>query len=181
MINSSISALQNQTQLCNFVNNPDTDLNQCEKNCLENAVCYTVSHKHQNNVCQQYKYDDKESCDLTARRPLPISKYKSIFLYTSAGYPPSEDVPLDQWCPEVNQKDIQEKIANMQKNLTINRKETNQYTRTLTSAPDERTSSKNIGVLGAFVIGAVGSIFLLSDCINIIIWIQNNRVHARNI
>ncbi|XP_062596550.1 uncharacterized protein LOC134258004 [Saccostrea cucullata] len=178
MINSSLSALRFQSQLCSDEEKKNLSLKGCEEMCLENTRCYTFTHQDKDKECKLYKYDDKKSC--SPRNPLPFCRYKSIFLNSSEGYATSEDFPLDQWCPEVTRKVIQEKIANMQKNLTINRKETNQYIRTLTSAPDERTSSKNIGVLGAFVIGAVGSIFILSDCINLIKWIQNNRVRARN-
>ncbi|XP_061180226.1 uncharacterized protein LOC133188755 [Saccostrea echinata] len=111
---------------------------------------------------------------------LHLSTEVGLFLFNAFDYPVSKAKPLSSWCPEVTKEVIQEKIANIQKNLTVNRKETSQYIRTLTSAPDERRSSKNIGVAGAFVIGAVGGLFILSDCINIMKGIQNSRVRASN-
>lgn len=74
---------------------------------------------------------------------------------------------------EITQEIIQEKIENIQKNLTVNKKETNQYIRTLTSAPDERQSAKNIGIVGVTVISVVFGVIMLSDCINVVKGIQN--------
>ncbi|VDI36906.1 Hypothetical predicted protein [Mytilus galloprovincialis] len=48
--------------------------------------------------------------------------------------------------------------------LTVERKSTQKYRRSLTSAPDERTSSKIMGIIGGTVIiSVIGSIVLL-DC-----------------
>ena len=89
----------------------------------------------------------------------------NIFLYTV--------ISIRSVWTEITEEVIQEKIDNIQKNLTVNKKETNQYIRTLTSAPDERQSAKNIGIVGVTVISVVIGLVILSDCTNVISAIQN--------
>lgn len=61
---------------------------------------------------------------------------------------------------------IQEKIETRKRNLTINRKNTTKYQRTLISAPDERPSSKYMGVTGALVISLVAGLIVCVDLVN---------------
>lgn len=83
---------------------------------------------------------------------------------------------LTELTPEV----MQEKIDNIQRNLTVNRKETNQYIRTLTSAPDERRSARNIGIVGVSVICGVFGVIILSDCTGVIKAIQSKCGAAKD-
>ncbi|XP_062598867.1 uncharacterized protein LOC134260317 isoform X2 [Saccostrea cucullata] len=148
MINSTTSAIKNQIpfKLC-FKQSyyPKKTSRECESFCMEEKSCYTFINIHN---CTLYEYTKEQHCSI-GRHPPSKLRHKSFFLYSSSSYPTSKTNPLSSWCPEVTEKDIQEKINNIQKNLTINRKETRQYIRTLTSAPDERRSSRNIGIVGS--------------------------------
>jgi hypothetical protein len=81
---------------------------------------------------------------------------------------------------EITPQVVQEKIDTIQKNLTVNRKETNQYIRTLTSAPDERSSARNIGIVGVSVICGVFGLIILSDCTSVIKAIQSKCQPAKD-
>lgn len=62
--------------------------------------------------------------------------------------------------------ELQEKIEIRKKNLTVLRKETNKYQRTLISAPDDRPTSKYMGVTGALFISLVAGIIVCIDLTN---------------
>lgn len=87
--------------------------------------------------------------------------HTSKFMYWP--HPPmySPDKPLSKWCP-----DLQERIETRKKNLTIHKKETNKYQRTLISAPDDRPTSKYMGVTGALFISLVAGLIVCIDLTN---------------
>ncbi|XP_062606115.1 uncharacterized protein LOC134267928 isoform X2 [Saccostrea cucullata] len=151
------------------VYNSVTSEEQCEKICREKQSCYTFTYS---SDCKIYRLKDDSTCSM-GRYPPPMIKHKSFFMHSATNYPVSSAKPLTEWCPELTEEVIQEKIDNIQKNLTVNPKETNQYIRTLTSAPDDRQSAKNIGIVGVSVISVVFGIIILSDCINVVKGIQN--------
>ncbi|XP_061192112.1 uncharacterized protein LOC133200308 [Saccostrea echinata] len=126
------------------ISNKILNSRHCESECMNKEFCYTFLYKMENGGCELYHYKNDSSCSF-GRYPPQTLKHK-----------------------KVTKEVIQKKIAKTRKNLKVNRNETSQYIRTLTSAPDERLSSKNIGVVGAFVISAVCSLFFISDCINFI-------------
>ncbi|XP_071144664.1 uncharacterized protein [Mytilus edulis] len=65
---------------------------------------------------------------------------------------------------EIRSVDLQNKLDQIKIELTVQRKSTQKYRRSLTSAPDERTSSKLMGIIGGtFIISVIGFIVLL-DC-----------------
>lgn len=61
---------------------------------------------------------------------------------------------------------IQEKIEARKRNLKIDRKNTTKYQRKLTSAPDDRPSSKYMGITGALVISLVAGFIVCIDLVN---------------
>lgn len=61
---------------------------------------------------------------------------------------------------------IQKKIETRKRNLTIDRKNTAKYQRTLISAPDDRPSSKYMGMTGALVISLVAGLIVCIDLVN---------------
>jgi hypothetical protein len=87
---------------------------------------------------------------------------------------------MDRVSTELTPEMLQEKMDNIERNLTVKRKETNQYIRTLTSAPDERRSAKNIGIVGVSVICGVFGLILLSDCTGVIKAIQSKCKAAKD-
>lgn len=80
---------------------------------------------------------------------------------------------------EITTTVIEEKIKNMQKNLTVNKKVTSRYVRTLTSSPDKRRSAQNVGFVGVSIIATVVGVVVLSDCVNVIIALQNKHRGAK--
>nr|XP_022310012.1 uncharacterized protein LOC111115536 [Crassostrea virginica] len=147
---------------------------QCRDECLNDPKCfaYTVNVA----TCTLGRYKKENNRNLIERGIPDILEHKAIFIYIDVNkspYPPPVPKAFDAWCPEITEEVIQEKIDNIQKNLTVNKKETNQYIRTLTSAPDERQSAKNIGIVGVTVISVVIGLVILSDCTNVISAIQN--------
>eukprot|EP00105_Crassostrea_gigas_P034899 XP_019919047.1 PREDICTED: uncharacterized protein LOC105318751 [Crassostrea gigas] len=89
-----------------------------------------------------------------------VLKY-SKFMYLP--HPPmyDPDKTLSKWCP-----DLQERIETRKKNLTIHKKETNKYQRTLISAPDDRPTSKYMGMTGALFISLVAGLIVCIDLTN---------------
>lgn len=74
--------------------------------------------------------------------------------------------PLSEWCPVMTPELIQEKIEARKRNLKIDRKNTTKYQRKLTSAPDDRPSSKYMGITGALVISLVAGFIVCIDLVN---------------
>ncbi|XP_052081840.1 serine-rich adhesin for platelets-like isoform X1 [Mytilus californianus] len=64
----------------------------------------------------------------------------------------------------IRSEDLQNKIDRIKMELTVQRKSTQKYKRSLTSAPDERKSSKIMGIIGATVITSVIGFIVLMDC-----------------
>lgn len=140
---------------------------ECIAGCLNDDRCYGVLN---DTACKHYMYKEGP-CNFPRYTEFFI--HKGLFIYHSTPPLVAATKPFKKWCPEITQEIIQEKIENIQKNLTVNKKETNQYIRTLTSAPDERQSAKNIGIVGVTVISVVFGVIILSDCINVVKGIQN--------
>lgn len=63
----------------------------------------------------------------------------------------------------MTEEQLKEKIKEIKKALTINKNELSSYRRKKTSANDDRSSAKGIGVLGACVICAVVSFIIILD------------------
>lgn len=172
MISNGINSVERKVPngICTLRTFSSLHLEECKKSCLENSGCYAIEHS--SSSCVEYKYEDvKDICNF-ARGTNSIF-HKGLFFYDPTPPSPAAAKPFKEWCPEITQEIIQEKIENIQKNLTVNKKETNQYIRTLTSAPDERQSAKNIGIVGVTVISVVFGVIMLSDCINVVRGIQN--------
>lgn len=171
MMNNTITSVikEKPNGICELQYNsgPITEV-ECIAGCLEDSRCYGV---HYNNGCRQYMYNKEGQCYF--QRHTVFFSHKGLFIYHSTPPLVAATKPFKDWCPEITQEIIQEKIENIQKNLTVNKKETNQYIRTLTSAPDERQSAKNIGIVGVTVISVVFGVVMLSDCINVVKGIQN--------
>lgn len=92
-----------------------------------------------------------------------VTEIRHISTFVYLPNPPiyNLDKPLSKWCPE-----LQEKIETRKKNLIVHRKETKKYQRTLISAPDDRPSSKYMGVTGALIITLVAGLIVCIDLMN---------------
>ncbi|VDI51648.1 Hypothetical predicted protein [Mytilus galloprovincialis] len=66
--------------------------------------------------------------------------------------------------PETN---LQEKIQKLEKELVVSKKETNKHKRSLVSAPDNRYSSRTMGLFGTACIVIVVGMLVAFDCVNI--------------
>lgn len=170
MMNNGITSVVNNITngICELRSTPNLTLEKCKSGCLKDSRCYAIEHS--SSSCKDLMYMYKQ-CSF-GRNTLFIN-HKGLFIYHPTLPSPAAAKPFKEWCPEITQEIIQEKIENIQKNLTVNKKETNQYIRTLTSAPDERQSAKNIGIVGVTVISVVFGVIMLSDCINVVRGIQN--------
>ncbi|VDI51647.1 Hypothetical predicted protein [Mytilus galloprovincialis] len=62
---------------------------------------------------------------------------------------------------------LQEKIQKLEKELSVKKKDTSNYKRSLTSAPDDRFSSKAMGLVGALCIAIVVGFIISLDCVSI--------------
>ncbi|XP_056007874.1 uncharacterized protein LOC125666362 isoform X2 [Ostrea edulis] len=172
---STITNLKNGSpfDICLDVDIP-SGTTDCKSRCIETPVCYTFT-----GDCYLFRY--KNTCITGLGRSPPATlTHKSFFIHNAADYPVSNAKPLSEWCPELTPEVMQEKIDNIQRNLTVNRKETNQYIRTLTSAPDERRSARNIGIVGVSVICGVFGVIILSDCTGVIKAIQSKCGAAKD-
>lgn len=170
MMNNGITSVVSDRKngICELRSTPNLTLEECKSGCLKDSRCYAIEHS--SSSCKDLMYMYKQ-CSF-GRFTLFIN-HKGLFIYDPTPPSPAAAKPFKEWCPEITQEIIQEKIENIQKNLTVNKKETNQYIRTLTSAPDERQSAKNIGIVGVTVISVVFGVIMLSDCINVVRGIQN--------
>ncbi|XP_062603939.1 uncharacterized protein LOC134265733 [Saccostrea cucullata] len=102
-------------------------------------------------------------------------KHKSFFVFSKDLYPTSEAKPLSEWCPEMTPEILQKKIDAIQTNLTIDSKNTTKHKRTLISAPDDRISARNVGLVGVVVIFLVVFVIVSFDFINIFQIFRNKR------
>ncbi|CAC5391166.1 unnamed protein product [Mytilus coruscus] len=62
---------------------------------------------------------------------------------------------------------LEEKIQKLEKELVVSKKDTNKHMRSLTSVPDNRYSSKTMGLVGTLCIGVVVGFLVAFDCVNI--------------
>lgn len=172
MMNNGItSVVNNRTNgICELRSTANLTLEECKSGCLKDSRCYAIEHS--SSSCREHMYKHPTSRCYFWRDTKYID-HKGLFIYHPTSPSPAAAKLFKEWCPEITQEIIQEKIENIQKNLTVNKKETNQYIRTLTSAPDERQSAKNIGIVGVTVISVVFGVIMLSDCINVVRGIQN--------
>ncbi|XP_052081842.1 uncharacterized protein LOC127719654 [Mytilus californianus] len=115
-----------------------TCFNQFAMNCVhENSPCIT------------------NSVQTSSTKTIPIEDQSQSTLSTSKDKDQSTTM---------RSEDLQNKINRIKMELTVEKKSTQKYMRSLTSAPDERTSSKVMGIIGgAFIISVIGLIMLL-DC-----------------
>ncbi|XP_052099867.1 uncharacterized protein LOC127734182 isoform X2 [Mytilus californianus] len=67
----------------------------------------------------------------------------------------------------IDRSELQAKIDKLVKELTIPKKETSRNKRKLISAPDNRTSAKSIGYVGATVLILIGGLIIGMDALNI--------------
>ncbi|XP_071123029.1 uncharacterized protein [Mytilus edulis] len=61
--------------------------------------------------------------------------------------------------------DVTSKIRQLREDLTINRKNTTSYRRTLQSVYEDRTSAKTMGLTGATFLVSVVCVFIYFDCV----------------
>lgn len=160
----------NKSFFCyNFKNEKTKCMMTSNRNILHNGgnyvLCsdgkYAISNQYFAINSSDYIYKFTLRC---LEQPFPENKdiyHTSKFMYWP--HPPMyfPDKPLSKWCP-----DLQERIETRKKNLTIHKKETNKYQRTLISAPDDRPTSKYMGVTGALVISLVAGIIVCIDLMN---------------
>lgn len=174
MMNTTITSVINETpnEICVLGIIPaNVTQVECNTDCLDTSRCYGVLISSDGDCIGYFYHNKAPQCDFP--RDTVFFTHKGLFIYHSTPPLVAATKPFKKWCPEITQEIIQEKIENIQKNLTVNKKETNQYIRTLTSAPDERQSAKNIGIVGVTVISVVFGVIILSDCINVVKGIQN--------
>ncbi|CAC5382245.1 unnamed protein product [Mytilus coruscus] len=67
----------------------------------------------------------------------------------------------------LTETDLEEKMQKLEKELSVSRKDTNKFRRSLINAPDNRFSSKTMGLVGAVCIALVVGFIVAVDCINI--------------
>ena len=66
------------------------------------------------------------------------------------------------------------KLQSIRRELFIEQKSLSYNLRRLISAPDDRTSSKYIGVVGITVLAVVGLALIFPDIVNLYIWLRND-------
>ncbi|XP_061187983.1 serine-rich adhesin for platelets-like [Saccostrea echinata] len=84
-------------------------------------------------------------------------------LYTSTSKTCNPCVCNNDTTTNKTQEQIQEEIAQIKKNLTLEKSTLSSYTRQKNSAPDKRWSSAALGSVGIVIIVAAGSVVVLSD------------------
>ncbi|XP_076085014.1 uncharacterized protein LOC143055848 [Mytilus galloprovincialis] len=101
----------------------------------------------------------------------------SVCLTNSAQTPSTDTIPLDDQSQStvstskdadqsttMRSEELQNKIDKIKMELTVPQKSTQKYRRSLTSAPDDRTSSKLMGIIGGTFIFSVIGLIVLLDC-----------------
>ncbi|VDI75562.1 Hypothetical predicted protein [Mytilus galloprovincialis] len=73
---------------------------------------------------------------------------------------------------DINSIDLEQKVKQLKKKLTVDRKNTSMYKRSLRSVYENRTSAKTIGIMGAAIIASVIGLFVFFDCLR---WKQDNK------
>ncbi|XP_062601182.1 uncharacterized protein LOC134262877 [Saccostrea cucullata] len=146
------------------------DEKSCRDICMKSKSCYaTIWNPTTNNSCTPYRY--LKNC--TARNNETLSPstpicHKSFFVFKKGAYSASFPQVLSELCPEMTPERLQEKVNVLKTNLTVNRKDTNKFRRTLISAPDDRRSAKNLGLVGVVVICLVAGVIVFFDCVNVV-------------
>nr|XP_011437195.2 uncharacterized protein LOC105335137 [Crassostrea gigas] len=174
--------MTNMSFLGNITLDRFPQFDQCKQWCLNSTSCYGIINEG-NKYCLTFRYDAESKNDLNTEdwENMQIM-HKSFFISHNTIYTPyqvSAPKPFNGWCQEITTTVIEEKIKNMQKNLTVNKKVTSRYVRTLTSSPDKRRSAQNMGFLGVSIIATVVGVVVLSDCVNVIKALQNKHRGAK--
>lgn len=128
--------------------------------CEDGVVPNFFASFKKDNTSMSYRFQAAENCSILYPEFTEI-RHESTFVYLP--HPPiyNPDKALSKWCPG-----LQEKIETRKKNLIVHRKETKKYQRTLISAPDDRPSSKYMGVTGALIISLVAGLIVCIDLMN---------------
>nr|XP_034334725.1 uncharacterized protein LOC117691914 [Crassostrea gigas] len=138
-------------------NNPKNE----KTNCMVTSNRTVINDSDSYVLCWQGKYEDflesKFFAIILDNNGFVRYGFKSTERSCSKLYPKSN---------KIRHKKLQEKIETRKKNLTVHRKETNKYQRTLNSAPDDRPTSKNMGVIGALIISLAAGLFVCFDLLN---------------
>ncbi|VDI21662.1 Hypothetical predicted protein, partial [Mytilus galloprovincialis] len=110
------------------------------------------------------------SVQTTSTNTIPIDEQSQSTVSTSKNGDQSTTMTSEE---------LQNKIERIKMELTVQKKSTKKYRRSLTSAPDERTSSKLMGMIGGtFIISVIGFIVLL-DCATCNMGRKANNLHIR--
>ncbi|VDI73425.1 Hypothetical predicted protein [Mytilus galloprovincialis] len=75
-------------------------------------------------------------------------------------------------CDSPSVIDVEQKVEQLKEKLTVDRKSTSMYKRSLRSVYENRTSAKTIGIMGAAIIASVIGLFVFFDCLR---WKQDNK------
>ncbi|CAC5358844.1 unnamed protein product [Mytilus coruscus] len=68
-------------------------------------------------------------------------------------------------CDSPSVIDVKQKMKQLKEKLTVDRKNTSMYKRSLKSVYEDRTSAETMGIMGAAIIMSVIGLFVLLDCL----------------
>ncbi|XP_062608620.1 uncharacterized protein LOC134270409 [Saccostrea cucullata] len=152
---------------------PNECLPSCVSGCLDRPTCYGVKLTEQGYFAIRYSKNDNSFVG-----DISHLTHKSFFVFSNYKDSPnaSKPKPLSEWCPEMTPEILQKKIDAIQTNLTIDRKNTTKHKRTLISAPDDRISARNLGLVGVVVICLVVFVIVSFDFITFFQISRNKQV-----
>ncbi|KAK3095866.1 hypothetical protein FSP39_020130, partial [Pinctada imbricata] len=114
----------------------------------------------------------ERSTEMTSSLPPSTSALKYSTDWTTLFYTKTStsDTNCMCYCPtsSKNTSDIQQKLDNIKKDLTLNKKVLNSYSRRLISADDQRTFSKAAGFVAVCVLCTVVGLIIACDITNVV-------------
>ncbi|XP_063418038.1 uncharacterized protein LOC134700589 [Mytilus trossulus] len=106
---------------------------------------------------------DSYECPVVQSPPVQLNENTYCYLPQNSGSVPETTTEIAVEQTTMAESVLQDKVAKLKQELTVTPKSTKKYFRSIVSAPDERYSSKALGLLGGVIISVVISFFVFLD------------------
>ncbi|CAG2224549.1 unnamed protein product [Mytilus edulis] len=110
-------------------------------------------------------YIDSYECPVVQSSPVQLNENTYCYLPQNSGSVPETTTKIAVEQTTMAESVLKDKVAKLKQELTVTPKSTKKYLRSIVSAPDERYSSKALGLLGGVIISVVISFFVFLDII----------------
>ncbi|VDI36909.1 Hypothetical predicted protein [Mytilus galloprovincialis] len=108
---------------------------------------------------------DSYECPVVQSSPVQLNENTYCYVPQNISSEPNTVTKMAVEHTTMAESVLQDKVTKLKQELTVTPKSTKKYLRSIVSAPDERYSSRALGILGGVIISGVVSFFVFLDII----------------